>query len=111
MSKSAFASLAILAFGAVAGQAFAEDAPTAVVKISNVNFSDTAAVDRFYVQLKRTAEQVCDSNSANPRIAQLDQLCVRRALSNAVRTVDRPTLTARYQATQGAPSAFAEQGF
>ena len=98
MSKLFFAAAAVAAFG-FAGQALAADqaAPAQVVHAGNVNFHDQAAVKAFYVKLYRTAEAVCDSNSANPVFTQQDQLCVQRALANAVQSANRPMLTAMYR--------------
>jgi UrcA family protein len=105
MFKSAIVALALA--GAVSGAA---DAPTATVKLSAVNFRNAADVDRLYGQLQRSAEAVCDSNSANPRITQMDRACARKALARAVRTADRPTLTARYESANPS-SAFASQDY
>jgi UrcA family protein len=98
MTKSLFAAAAVLAL-ACAGQAAAEDAlvaPTQAVSTANVNFRDQAAVKAFYNRIQIAAGQVCDSNSANPRVTQRDALCVRDAVAKAVRAADRPLLTAMY---------------
>lgn len=110
MTKSAIIALAALAAAAVSGAAAAAEAPTAVVTLSAVNFRSTTDVDRLYSKLKRSAEAVCDSNSANPRITQADHACANRTLAKAVRSVDRPTLTARYEMRDKA-SAFAAQDY
>lgn len=119
MSKSLFAAAAAAAaVGLVfAAQAQAEglangDAntpPSQAVVAGHVDFRDTAAVDAFYVKLARTAGQVCDSNSANARIAQADRACAQQALAVAVRKLNRPLLTARYErsAPKGSVNAYA----
>jgi UrcA family protein len=98
MTKTLFAAAAVLVLGfagqASAGQAVA--APTQAVVTTGVDFRDQAAVRAFYARLETAAERVCDSNSANPRIAQRDRACVNKAVAQAVRAADRPLLTALY---------------
>lgn len=99
MYKSLIAAAALTL--AVAAPALAEPsadtaAPTAAVSTAQVDFRDQAAVRAFYARLQSAAHAVCDSNSANPRITQLDQRCVAKAVASAVRTADRPLLTALY---------------
>ena len=98
MKKVLFAAAA-LALSAAAAPAFAGglgNAPAHQVSTAGVDFRDQAAVKAFYAQLRLAARDVCDSNSASPLVTQQDQLCVQKALANAVRVVDRPLLTALY---------------
>ena len=99
MTKLLFAAAAVAAFG-FAGQTLAADreaAPTQVVHTANVDFHDQAAVRAFYAKLYRTAEAVCDRNSANAVITQADQRCIQQALADAVQATNRPMLTAMYR--------------
>jgi|GEM_PF-6468875 len=83
---------------AFTGQAFAvtPGAPPQEVVKGQVDFQDSAAVEALYAKLRRAAAAVCDSNSANPRVTQADALCTRQALTDVVRRVDRPILTATH---------------
>ena len=111
MSKILCAALAVLAIGA-AGPAIAADAPSRTVNMAETNFRDSASVKVLYSQLRRSAQAVCDSNSANPRIQQADQACVDRALDQAIRAASRPTLTALHnQVGPGPQRALASQDF
>ena len=99
MKKVVFAAAA-LALAAAAAPAFAEviaTAPAHQVSTAGVDFRDQAAVKAFYSKLRVAARDVCDTNSASPTVTQQDQLCVQKALANAVRVVDRPLLTALYE--------------
>ena len=111
MSKWMFAAGFAVAFGFVAGQAMAADLnayETRQISVAGVDFRDEAAVKSFYSDLRHTAQAVCNTNSANPRIQQLDRACYERAMAQAVRKIDRPVLTAEYQAhTSAATTAFA----
>ena len=98
MKKVLFAAAA-LALSAAAAPAFAGSAsvaPAHQLSTAGVDFRDQAAVKAFYAKLRVAARDVCDSNSASPLVTQQDQLCVQKALANAVRVVDRPLLTALY---------------
>jgi UrcA family protein len=91
------AALAALALAALSGPALAaNDVPTRMVSTAAVDFQDRAAVDALYVRMQQAARDVCDTNSANPRITQGDAACADRALAKAVREIDHPTLTASY---------------
>jgi UrcA family protein len=72
--------------------------PARSVSIASVDFRDPAALQAFYSRLKIASIDVCDSNSANPVISQRDRLCRQKALDVAVRSINRPTLTALHQA-------------
>jgi UrcA family protein len=94
MSKLLLAATAALL---LAGPALAEtqDAPPRqTLSTHGVDFNDGAQAKAFYGKLWRTAYTVCDSNSANPRIAQADLTCVRHAMAQAVQSVGAPRLTA-----------------
>lgn len=94
MSKPLLILAAAAALAAPA--AFAETLPEARVDTARVNFRDASQVRGFYDQLRLAAERVCDTNSANPRVRQLDQRCVDLAVAKAVGAADRPLLTALY---------------
>ena len=98
MKKVLFAAAALV-LSAAAAPAFADSvatAPAHQVSTAGVDFRDQAAVKHFYAKLRVAARDACDTNSASPVVTQQDQLCVQKALANAVRVVDRPLLTAIY---------------
>jgi len=94
MMMFAAAALALSAAPALAVEAPA--APAVKVSTAGVDFRDPAAVKDLYARLRVSARDVCDSNSASPRVTQRDKLCVEQAVANAVRAADRPLLTALY---------------
>ena len=104
MKPILFAAAALIA-GCIALPALADDAsvaPQAAVTTAGVDFRDPVAVRAFYGRLAMAAERVCDSNSANSRVQQLDRACVQKAVAEAVRSADRPMLTALYSTSQEA---------
>lgn len=90
----------------IAGPAFAEtaravdEAPTQAVSTRGVDFASKDQVKHFYAKLKGAAAAVCDSGSANPRFSMTDASCTRQVVSQAVKTVDKPVLTALYNSAQ-----------
>ena len=114
MSKWMFAAGFAVAFGFVAGQAMATETngvETRQVSIANVDFRSEASVNAFYTDLRHAAQAVCNTNSANPRIQQLDRACYNRAMGQAVSKVNRPVLTALFQAKGGASTTAFAQGY
>jgi UrcA family protein len=104
MLKLNVAAAAVVSILALAGQATAADsssAPVRVVSTAGVNFQDAKTVDVFYARLRAAAAEVCDSNSANPRITQLDQVCRDKVLARTVAEVNRPLLTAMHSSASG----------
>ena len=97
------ASAAIL----IAGPAFAEtaraaqDAPAQAVSAKGVDFMRRAEVRRFYAKLNGAARAVCNSGSA------VDASCQRQVMAEAVKTMDKPLLTALYDAQGDSSRAFA----
>lgn len=87
-------------FAGVAGQAGArEDAvPTRAVSLAGVNFDNQADVSALYGRLKAAASFVCDTNSANPRITQMDQICAKQVLTEAIASAHQPALSALHDA-------------
>ena len=103
MSRSFLVALAALSVSGLAGQAFAvtpQEAPQEVVN-TQVDFRDQASVEALYSKLRRAAASVCDSYSANSRVTQADVACARKVLSDTVRKVDRPILTAMHDSSYG----------
>ncbi len=108
MTKLILVAAAALALAAPAMAQTVDAAPTQTLSTSSVNFSNPAAVKHFYAKLYQAAVTVCDSGSANPRIAQADISCVHQAMAQAVRAADKPVLTAMYDsANRGAVPVYA----
>lgn len=63
---------------------------------SRVDFSDPAQAKAFYARVKRAAEEVCVAPSISSTISRPDADCVLHAVAAAVKTADRPLLTAAY---------------
>jgi UrcA family protein len=103
MSKFVLAAAAalLLAGPALAQTEAADATPTAKISVAGVDFNDQAQAKEFYAKLWRTAYSVCDSNSANPRIAQADLGCVHRVMAQAVQQVNAPRLTAMLDRSMG----------
>ena len=74
--------------------------PRVTVSYSDVAFGNTAGAARVYRKLKMAARQVCSfdlgTRSLDLQIAARD--CFGEALTDAVRKIDRPTLTALHAA-------------
>ncbi len=102
MSKLIFAAAALAAL--LDGQAVAADSHTVAVPTAGVNFNSQAEAQAFYVRVQNAAVRACQTDSTNRYVAQADRGCVEAAVASAVRSADRPLLTAAYQ---GAPSASA----
>jgi UrcA family protein len=64
--------------------------------VSRVDFSDPAQAKAFYAKVKRAAEEVCTGPSFSSTISRPDAECMSHALAEAVKTADRPLLTAAY---------------
>ena len=91
---SALAFLAVL--GAASAQA--EDARTPAqmqVSVAHVDFDNAAQVHRLYARLGAAAQTVCDSDVVDgPLTAMADKACERAAVSDAVRQINQPQLSA-----------------
>ena len=79
------------------------------VPVAGTDFRSPAAVQDLYGRLKVAATNVCSLYVESARITDVDQVCVQRALSDAVRAADRPQLSALHDGERAlatrAPSA------
>lgn len=88
----------------IAGPALAEgvnaidDAPTQAVSTKGVDFSNREQVKHFYARLRGAIANVCDSGSANPTLQRQDQACARQVTAQAIQAMNKPILTALYNA-------------
>jgi UrcA family protein len=97
--------LAASAVALLAGPALAET-KSAAVSTRNVDFANRAQVNTLYARVELAAQSVCRYDSKNKYVAAPDRACVDAAVAQAVRSANRPMLTAAYQA-RGAASAMA----
>jgi UrcA family protein len=93
---AAFAAVVGLLLTAAPATAADRQIPTRTVDLSSVDFQSATAVAAFYGRLRAAAAAVCDTNSANPRIAQGDQACAAAVLDRTVASLDQPLLTAQH---------------
>lgn len=91
------AATALLAASTPAFAADVSAAPTKVISVVGVDFRDAAAVRQVYSQIKLAASSVCDNYAAISRVTQADVACANKAVADAVRTLDRPLLTAMHE--------------
>ena len=114
MSRSIF--IAALSFGALsfaalaAGAANAQERQPAQVQFStkHVDFNNAREARGFYAKLNAAAQQVCTSEVSDPMTSMADAACEREAVSDAVRQIDAPQLSALHGHSDHAP-AYAER--
>jgi UrcA family protein len=97
MLKSSCLAAAVLAF---ACPAIASSPPLPMertISVTGVDFTDPASVRLVYARLQAAASAVCDGYRANSRVSQRDIACADRVLAAAVRTLDRPVVSALYE--------------
>lgn len=98
--SSAAAAVALTMFALVAVDAHADEPkgnpPSVTVQFSDLAMTTTAGAAKVYRKLRVAANQVCSVNGAtkSARDYVRQKECVEQALTNAVREIDRPTLTA-----------------
>ena len=73
-----------------------QNPPSVTVSYSDVSFATASGAAKVYGKLKAAARQVCGVNDGNKEVAHVIAAhdCFKAALTDAVRRVDRPTLTA-----------------
>lgn len=103
------ASVALLIAGPALAESAraAEDAPTQTVSTKGVDFANRAEVKHFYAKLRGAAQAVCDSGSTVARVSATDAACQRQVMAEAVKGVNKPVLTALYNAQGDSSRAFA----
>lgn len=110
MFKLLLAGAAALALSTPAmAQSVYRDSPTLSVSTRGVDFNDQAQVRHFYAQLRDAARNVCERDPDHIAVA-VDQSCVRNNVSDAVKQLNAPKLTAMLTNTYGperAATAFA----
>ena len=77
-----------------------DNPPSITVSYSDVAIGNTAGAASVYQKLKVAARRVCGVNNGGTRTLELQlaaRACYEEALADAVRKIDRPTLTALHE--------------
>lgn len=90
-----------LACGLVASNAHANDARSETVKFADLNLGSTEGVAALYGRIHAAAKRVCEQPAGE--LAAVGR-CVTKTEAEAIGKVNVPSLTAFYQAKNGAPS-------
>jgi UrcA family protein len=86
-------------FAAECIAADAGDAPQVVVHYSDLNLSNPKGAAALYTRIRRAADTVCPGyNLAEVTSRTRRDACVRKAIADAVITVNEPALFAQYNA-------------
>jgi UrcA family protein len=104
---AASAAIMIASPALAANVVLADDVPRQAVSTRDVDFANPAQAKHFYAKLSGAAVAVCDSNAIKSRPVQLDRACIDQAMSQAVKTLGQPVLTAMYDHAQTSNRAFA----
>ena len=90
-------------FAATAGAADrTATASDIAVKYSGEQLGNEADAQALYTKLKSAARAVCDDNAGGHRTMEVRnraEKCVKQALADAVRRIDRPMLTSVHEST------------
>ncbi|MGN6209359.1 UrcA family protein [Asticcacaulis sp.] len=110
MSRSIFIAAALSFAALSAGAANAQERQAAQVHVSarHVDFNNARETRGFYAKLNAAAQQVCTSEVSDPMTTMADAACEREAVSDAVRQIDAPQLSALHGHSDHAP-AYAER--
>jgi UrcA family protein len=98
MNKTLLAAGAALLIGGLAAPVLAAEAgANQAVSVAGVNFSNPSDVRDVYVRISRAAEAACDSYAGKGRVSVADRACANRVVTDAVKLLDRPVLTAMHE--------------
>jgi UrcA family protein len=81
----------------------AREVLTKTVRFGDLNLDNRNGVESLYRRIENAASEVCgpDRSTGSPFVSAAWTTCVTNAVQQAVRTVDRPSLTAYYVEHQG----------
>ncbi len=96
---SRFALIAVAAIGAASFASVASAADTREpdalhIDVHNVNFDSASQVRGLYHRIQAAAAEVCHSDVTDPLTAEADAACRQEAVSDAVREIGQPQLSA-----------------
>lgn len=96
MTRSILIAAAFSIAALVAGAANAQTREDAQVSVSaaHVDFNSARQTRAFYNKLTAAAKNVCHSEISDPMTQMADEACARQAVSEAVREINAPQLSA-----------------
>jgi UrcA family protein len=106
MTRSIFIAAALSVAALAAGAANAQDRQAAQISVSakHVDFNSARETRGFYAKLNAAAHQVCTSEVSDPMTSMADAACEREAVTDAVRQIDAPQLSALDSRSDRAPA-------
>jgi UrcA family protein len=94
--------IAALTLLAAPGFSFAESAPTSVVRFEDLNVNSREGITKLYERIHHAAQQVCRPTEGPQVISRIFwsewNACMDHAVSEAINSVDNPSLSAYYAA-------------
>jgi UrcA family protein len=101
LATAAFGAL-ISSWASLASASDATDSPQATVKYADLNVSSSQGAATLYDRIRVAAHKVCQPvDSRNLALMPRTEACVRKAIADAVKTVNQPSLFAVYNAKNG----------
>jgi UrcA family protein len=101
---AAIFSVIISSFGAICSAADTAEASKTVVKYGDLDLSTSQGAAVLYNRIHFAAEGVCSSLNGRDLSSKAHwEICVKQAITGAVTTVNRPTLSLVYAAKYGVP--------
>ncbi|ESQ94445.1 UrcA family protein [Asticcacaulis benevestitus] len=109
MTRSILIAAAFSIAALVAGAANAQTREDAQVSVSadHVDFNNARQTRAFYAKLTAAAKNVCTSEVSDPMTTMADAQCARQAVSDAVREINAPQLSALDGQVNDRASAYA----
>ena len=109
MTRSIFIAAALSVAALAAGAANAQDRQAAQISVfaKHVDFNSARETRGFYAKLNAAAHQVCTREVSDPMTSMADATCEHEAVTDAVRQIDAPQLSALDSRPDRAP-AYAE---
>ena len=112
MTRSIIIAAAFSITALVAGAAGAQTREDAQISVSadHVDFNNVRQTRAFYAKLNAAAKNVCTSEVSDPMTTMADTACARQAVSDAVREINVPQLSALDGQAGHKASAYAMNG-
>ena len=89
----------------IIGGVTVSSAPTITVSYAELDINKPRGLEVLYSRIERAAKSVCNFEDSPRQLAQMRQAkaCYRTAVDDAVRQINRPTLTALHRTKVRAP--------
>ncbi len=94
MIRSILIAAALVATAATGAHAQQREAGQVSVKTDKVDFANAAQTQALYGRINAAAKAVCDSDVSDPMTDKADADCRTQAITDAVRQINAPQLTA-----------------